>query len=389
MAILSECPVCHRKQSVRNKLCPCGNDLDKAKRSRRVKYWVSFRLPGGKQKAECVGFSIEDAKAREREVLDQREKNPSALLVNRKLTFNELGEWYVGLKPVQNLAYFMTLSSYMKKFLLSFGTRTVMSLKPADLENLQVKRREDGYADATIDQEIAVVRAMLNKAFDNDLVDVGIINVFKKVKKTLKPNGNARDRILSPEEFQALLSHSPTRFTRDIITTGYYTGMREGEILNLTWDKVDLKARAIRLEASDTKDRERREIPICEELYRTLKAIPRSLHDQHEHVFQYNERPVVNIRKRLKKACKDANIPYGRSTKEGFVFHDLRHTFNTNMRKAGVAESVIMKITGHSTRQMFDRYNTVDQDDLNNAVDRMTYFLRCVDQNVDQTTARP
>ena len=38
------------------------------------------------------------------------------------------------------------------------------------------------------------------------------------------------------------------------------------------------------------------------------------------------------------------------------------------MRKAGVPESVIMKITGHSTREMFDRYNSVDVEDLNDVV---------------------
>jgi hypothetical protein len=38
------------------------------------------------------------------------------------------------------------------------------------------------------------------------------------------------------------------------------------------------------------------------------------------------------------------------------------------MRKAGVPESVIMEITGHSTRTMFDRYNTIDLDDKRKAV---------------------
>ena len=59
MAILAECPLCRRKQSIRNKSCICGNDLDRAKRSKKVKYWINYRLPGGKQRREFVGFSVE------------------------------------------------------------------------------------------------------------------------------------------------------------------------------------------------------------------------------------------------------------------------------------------------------------------------------------------
>jgi len=71
-------------------------------------------------------------------------------------------------------------------------------------------------------------------------------------------------------------------------------------------------------------------------------------------------------------------------SKDGFVFHDTRHCFNTNMRKAGVPESVIMKITGHSTREMFLRYDSVDASDTRKAVEQMEGFLKSVDQNVDQ-----
>jgi uncharacterized protein YoxC len=65
------------------------------------------------------------------------------------------------------------------------------------------------------------------------------------------------------------------------------------------------------------------------------------------------------------------------------------------MRKAGVSESVIMEITGHSTREMFDRYNTVDEDDTQKAVDQLQEYFKSVDQvltrpgvispNVDQS----
>ncbi len=57
----------------------------------------------------------------------------------------------------------------------------------------------------------------------------------------------------------------------------------------------------------------------------------------------------------------------------------LRHTFNTNMRKAGVERSVIMKITGHKTMSMFERYNTVDRDDAHKAIKRLDDYCREAD----------
>jgi hypothetical protein len=66
----------------------------------------------------------------------------------------------------------------------------------------------------------------------------------------------------------------------------------------------------------------------------------------------------------------------GAVLKTGLAPLDLRHTFNTNMRKAGVDRSVIMKITGHKTTAMFHRYNTVDSEDARSAMDRYEGFLR-------------
>jgi len=150
----------------------------------------------------------------------------------------------------------------------------------------------------------------------------------------------------------------------------------------LTWDKIDLKNRVIGLDATDTKDREARRIHICELLYNILKDVPKEIHDNH--VFLFKGKPVKDIRTALTRACRVAGIPYGRGVKDGFVFHDTRHCFNTNMRKSGVPESVIMKITGHSTREMFLRYDSVDDGDTRKAVNQFEGFLKSVDQNVDQ-----
>jgi integrase len=76
----------------------------------------------------------------------------------------------------------------------------------------------------------------------------------------------------------------------------------------------------------------------------------------------------MGIRTAFLKACRRTGI-------EDFRFHDLRHTFNTNMRKAGVDQSVIMKLTGHKTAAMFHRYNTVDTADAKEAYRKLEGFL--------------
>ena len=70
----------------------------------------------------------------------------------------------------------------------------------------------------------------------------------------------------------------------------------------------------------------------------------------------------------FKKACIDAKVgPYR--------FHDLRHTFNTNMSKAGVDRAVTMKLTGHKTLEMFLRYRHLDSEEAEEAMQKLDGFL--------------
>lgn len=54
------------------------------------------------------------------------------------------------------------------------------------------------------------------------------------------------------------------------------------------------------------------------------------------------------------------------------------------MRKAGVQESVIMEITGHSTREMFDRYSNIDEDDAYHAIGQLEGYFSNGDHFGDQ-----
>lgn len=249
----------------------------------------------------------------------------------------------------------------------------VSQIKPVNLENYQAKLKNQGQADATVDNKIGAAKTMINKAFDNDLVGGDTLKNFKKVKDLLKKGANERDRVLSPDEYNRLFDNAP-KHLQGILATGYYTGMREGEILNLTWNKVDLKKRLISLEAEDTKTKMPRVIPICDELYEVLKDIPRAIHDPH--VFLYKGKSIHDIRTALRKACEEAGILYGRFVKDGFVFHDLRHTFDTELRRSGVDEIDRMALTGHESREMDRRYDTVDIEDRRQAINKFQQSLR-------------
>lgn len=289
MAILAECPMCHKKQATKNKMCSCGQNLDKAKRSRRVRYWIQYRLPDGKQRKEFVGCSIDEARDGDgKRRVQKRENRIFDIKPEAKMTFRQLSEWYLGLEKVKAKKGCWRIRIALENFNSQLGDITVGQIKPVDLENYQVERTGDGKAGSTVDKELSIVQTMINKAFDNGKVGGETLRAFKRVENLLKKNANARDRILSLDEYHRLMDYLH-RHLKPVVATGFYTGMRRAEILGLTWDKVDLQDRLIRLEAKDTKDNEPRNIPILDELYDILRSIPKGIHDNH--VFQHNGKP--------------------------------------------------------------------------------------------------
>jgi integrase len=373
MSILAECPACHYKQKHTNKKCrKCSEDLEQAKRSGRISFWVAYRVPGNRKKIYQKCKTIEDARALDGKRKSQKKENRHfEMLPESDTTFEELSKWYLGLEVVKGLKMIGALKIHSRIWNEQFGTLQVNKIKMSSIENFRTKMLKAGKSRSYIDQIVGTARAMVNKASDDDMLSKDCLRPFKKVKKLLKKNANARDMIFSREQYEKLLAELPAHQV-PIVATAYWTGMRKGEILGLTWDKVFMKDREIRLEIEDTKDDEKRVIPIPEALYKILSIIPRALHDNH--VFLYKNIPLTNINEGFNTAMKNAKIPCGRNVKGGLTFHDLRHTFVTDMRKAGVPDKLIMKITGHSTREMFDRYNTITADEKSIANEQLTKF---------------
>jgi integrase len=95
-------------------------------------------------------------------------------------------------------------------------------------------------------------------------------------------------------------------------------------------------------------------------------------------VFTRNGRQIKSIQTVFKGACAREGI-------ENLRFHDLCHTFNTNMRKAGVDRSVIMKLTGHETMNMFFSYDHVDEADAKEAMRKLDGYLAAQKEGAEGT----
>ena len=349
--------------------------MDKSKRSKKVRYWISYRMPGGKQRREPVGFSITEARdADGKRGVQKRENRIFDMLPESKMTFDELIDWFLGLQSVDGLSSARRVKSALSNIRVAFGDIQAKHIKPLDLENYQIKRERQGAAHATIDMEISIAGTMINKAFDNDLIDGRVLKAFRSVKRKLKPGNNARSRLISVAEYQKIITQAPLHL-KGIVITAYNTGMRMGEILGLQWSFVDRKNSFFRLPPELTKENRPKNVPINHHVEKVLNNSMRAVH--HDFVFTYrgNSFSEGGIKRSFKTACKNAGVPYGRKTQNGVTFHDFRRSFKTSMLMAGVDKVYRDAIVGHSLKGMDVHYLVLSDESLINAMDIFTQWL--------------
>jgi integrase len=152
---------------------------------------------------------------------------------------------------------------------------------------------------------------------------------------------------------------------KGVLAMGYWTGMRKEEILSLTWDRVDLFNRLVFLER--TKNGEDRTLPLNEELFEVLSVQAGKKAEGRPYVFHRFGERIQSFGKAWRTACKDAWCP-------GKLFHDLRRTAVRNLIRAGVPQSVAMKISGHKDARIFARYNIVDTRDVGEAMRKLVEY---------------
>ena len=108
---------------------------------------------------------------------------------------------------------------------------------------------------SSLNRDLALLKHLFSYAVRESWLEKNPVSRLK-----LEKENNARDRVLEPEEFTWPQAHSASHL-QVVNLMAYQTGMRLGEILHLTWGRVDLKATVIRLQAEDTKTNEKRLVP--------------------------------------------------------------------------------------------------------------------------------
>lgn len=362
MGLLIECPECKRRNSAKAKTCRCGFAL--ARFPGRV-FWIDY-LVAGERRRERIGPSKEAAEERLREVLSARargrhiQRSPDV-----RTRFKDLAAWYLDLPEVKAKRSYGTDQQRLKHLLPFFGDRLLQEITPALVEAYKQKRRAEPswryrgelIKPGTVNRELACFKTVFAKAMKNGKAERHPAQGVKLLKED-----NIRDRVLSEEEYHRLLDQAPAHLA-PIIKLAYHTAMRQGEILGLTWDQVDLKEGFIRLAGADCKTQEGRLVPLSQEMVKTFKALPRGL--PAIKVFTYKGRPLRSIRGSFTTACQAAGI-------EGFSFHDFRHTAINNWRLQGHDYFRIMAASGHKTMAVFKRYSTVSKAELKALVGEKT-----------------
>ena len=243
--------------------------------------------------------------------------------------------------------------NHLKPF---FGSMRAVDVSSEQLARYVDKRQQEGAASATINRELAALKRMFRLGQQSTPAKVIRLPKFPKLAEN-----NVRKGFLEDGQYCKLIEACPELWFRTLVECGRTYGWRVSELLSMRVSQVNLAQKVIRLEPGTTKNRDGREVMMTEVLSQMLAALIHGKASDGRVFTRANGKAVSDFRQTWRKACEYAGVP-------DLLFHDLRRTAARNLRRAGVAEGIIMKIGGWRTRSVFERYAIVNRSDMNDAI---------------------
>jgi integrase len=228
------------------------------------------------------------------------------------------------------------------------GSKTVREITSVDIATyrdarLQTinPRTQQVLSTSTVRLELS----LLSNFFDIARIEWGFcdVNPVANVRKPKPPRG--RDRTLTPREERRILrycfAHSNIEFY-SIVIIALETAMRQGEIIGLLWENINLKVRIAHL--PETKNGSKRDVPLS---IKARDAFIRLGAKSSGQVFAYTSNGIKSTWRFMVKKLEIENLH----------FHDLRHTAVTALFSLGTLDMMeVAAISGHRSLSMLKRY---------------------------------
>jgi len=219
------------------------------------------------------------------------------------------------------------------------------------------KRLSSGTSPSTIRKELN----LLSKVYDVAQKE-WLYPVANRVKEVRRPSeAPARTKRPSKVELAAIKaecsrSNNPAIWL--MVELAIETGMRQGELLGLKVDDVDLSSRTIHLAL--TKNGSARDVPLSEKAF---SLISNQLEETATGKLFSNWQSGDGFRSTLRRVCLRAGV-------SGLRFHDLRHEAASRLFEKGLNQFQVAAITGHKSLQSLQRYTHLRAKDLVKIIDK-------------------
>lgn len=228
----------------------------------------------------------------------------------------------------------------------------------------------------TCNRHVGYFKAMLKWAVRSGLIERSpIADVQPLHERKIRQR-----RALTEDEARALLTHSPECYRR-IWTFMLGTGFRTNEVVNLTWEDLDLDRQEVRLSAERSKNNTAATVPLSDTVAAMLRDM-RSAKDEATGIVFLNGdgKPWRNnLVKRLRSCCRLAGV-----ATEGVDCHALRYSFATHLLRAGVPIQTVQRLGRWKTVDvLLSVYAQTFPADERAAVERLPHFGAQTGQRVD------
>ena len=346
---------------------------------RRGKYVLDYYDQTGKRRWETTDGNKKDAEL----LLAQRVQEVARGDYQSRAdqtTFEQLTEAYLT-NRVKGQVRKPTAEDYeetiRRHILPHFAGRRVRSISMHDVEQFRAhmtKKGEQGalakgadmrlrkFGPSTVNKCLTLLSMMFNYALAHKWVTTNPAASVKKIKTGKRREDESAGKVLEAEDVQLVLDAADSQW-RLVIKMAIYTGLRESELMGLKWSDIDLQAGDVQVSRSyrlgqfdDTKTKSSwRRVPIPGSLLTELKtwsnACPKGEHDL---VFPNGsgnpENPSNLLNRGFYPALRRAGVRRIR-------FHDLRHTYASQLIENGESPKVVQSLLGHASIQVtFDTY---------------------------------